>query len=143
MSIDVAAGTVTLSEDTYNSWKYTKTTKLITLPLDEWFSLRIEYYPPSETNDVRIKVFVNGKLLTISDNYFGKHYSPPGEPAADVSYTQLFALSSADMTVYLDNLHTYTYDEAYVPSTDTTLIYNADLTSPPPSSGDDGTADAE
>lgn len=139
-SIDVEKNTVTLTENTYNSWKSTKSLDLATLKLDEWFNLRVEYYPDAN-GDVRIKMYINDKLIAVTNNYYGKHLDTPGTPAKDISYTQIFALSGADVTVYLDNLHTYNTDDPYVLETADDLVCNVDLEKPAFTYDFEGTTD--
>jgi len=127
--VDVKAGTVDVCYSTYNGWKSMKTTHLSTFKLDEWFKARVEYYPVVD-DDVRIKVFINDKLMLVTNDYYGKFASDTPKPVADVTYTQIFALSGADVTVMLDNLHTYNTDETYLPSEDKTLLKNVDLELP-------------
>ncbi len=69
----------------------------------EWFNLRIEYYS-GDKNTVRIKVYVNGELLGVSDNYYGWHAvdSPIATPTNFFDRVQ-FYVWKGQTDLYLDN----------------------------------------
>ena len=69
----------------------------------EWFNLRIEYYS-GDKNTVRIKVYVNGELLGVSDNYYGWHAvnSPLATPTNFFDRVQ-FYVWKGQIDLYLDN----------------------------------------
>ena len=69
----------------------------------EWFNLRIEYYS-GDKNTVRIKVYVNGELLGVSDNYYGWHAvdNPSATPTNFFDRVQFYAWKGKS-DLYLDN----------------------------------------
>ena len=97
---------------------------------DEWYDIRIEYYK-GDASTVRVKCYVNGDLLVVSDNYFGKTTDPSTTKApvtAGCWTAKIFTLNSASCTMYLDDLHVYTTSDTYTPATaeDTKVVYNVD-----------------
>ena len=86
--------------------------------IGEWFYLKMVYYPSDEEN-VRIKIFLDDNLddaipesiIAVSDNY----YDPSGyrvtqgsaTPATSFSKTEIACISSADVVLYVDDLHSY------------------------------------
>lgn len=81
----------------------------------EWFSFKIEYYVGTH-DTVRIKVYFNGELVSISDNYYdnnGNKLSGEGTPNKKFTYCQLFTLRAYTPTVYLDDLHAYKTNDIY------------------------------
>ncbi len=83
----------------------------------EWFKIRIEYYPEDGTEEtVRAKVYLNDKLLAISDNYYdynGKKLNGEGKPNIKATLTRVQFLTSPYAEVLLDNVHAYYSGETY------------------------------
>ena len=69
----------------------------------EWFKLRVEYYWAADSQDMRIRVFINGTAVCVSDNYYGKE-NPTSAPKRSFDTVSFYALSACDGTIYLDNL---------------------------------------
>ena len=102
------------------------------VPLDRWFNLRIEYYYGTRAS-VRIKMYLDGELVLVSDNYYnsggGKLLSSTG--SAPSSYYDRFTLAITkdfNASVMLDNVYVAKESKTYVTETATDLIYNCDLT---------------
>ena len=98
------------------------------VPVDEWFNLRVEFYTGTPET-VRTKIYVNGELKVVSDNYYGKTASQ--SPAVyDGAYdkTTVYAMSGSGVSLYLDNVKVLTSSETYKPATssDKSVIYNVD-----------------
>ena len=72
--------------------------------IGEWANVRIEYYAADEEASVRTKIYVNGTLVAISDNYVGHPQSGEGTPTRDFGYVEFYGLQNSDMTVYFDDL---------------------------------------
>ena len=72
-----------------------------TAPLGEWFKLRIEYYL-GDAETVRIKVYLNDELKTVSDNYYD--YNGTGIPVSYYSKVCLEMFSSTRLTACIDNV---------------------------------------
>ncbi len=82
----------------------------------EWFNLRIEYYKGDHDN-VRIKVFFNGKLCAVSDNYYdytGIKLTEESTPKSDFRLTRFYSLNGERVSVLMDNLLSYVSSDAYV-----------------------------
>ena len=83
--------------------------------VDEWFNLRIEYYPGTH-DTVRIKIFVNDKLLAVTDTYWGKvAEADTGSPRSHYTSLRIVMPSTKASHLYVDDLLvTKTLDE-YAP----------------------------
>ncbi len=97
---------------------------------DEWYDIRIEYYK-GDASTVRVKCYVNGDLLVVSDNYFGKTTDPSTTkpPVTAGCWTaKIFTLNKASCTMYLDDLCVSVTNDTYTPATaeDTKVVYNVD-----------------
>ena len=80
---------------------------------DTWYTFRIERYT-GDAESVRSVIYVNGKRVAESDNYYGK--SADGskiDPLPLYNHAAFIALSSADMTVYLDNIRAEKLERTY------------------------------
>ena len=108
---------------------------LTTVKCDEWFTIEAKYF--TGTNEtVRIKWYVNGELLAVTDNYFSKSggklfdadVTPP-KPTATKNKILFWGLKSSTVKLYLDDVDTYALKEVYTPETATDLVYNVDLIS--------------
>ncbi len=100
-----------------------------TLPLDEWFNIRIEYYT-GDAKTVRVKFYINGELIVVSDNYKGKNSTNPDVNPVNGNYTQvsLYAMSSLNSSILMDNVVIYADATTYTAATeaDTKVIYDVD-----------------
>ena len=119
---------LSLSEMTTGSASTAIMNPIAALDFDTWYSLRVEYYTGG-ADSVRIKVYINGDLICVSDNYFGK--LPGNKPtpySAGCKSFSLYAMGSVAMTVELDNMSYRTENSTYKPETadDTKIVYNID-----------------
>ncbi len=71
-----------------------------TAKLEEWFNLRIEYYA-GDVETVRMKIYLNGECVAVSDSFNDEGY---GVPRPFYAQAKIEAFTSAKMTVLLDNL---------------------------------------
>lgn len=85
--------------------------------LDEWFKLRVEYYfgyedvenglTPHDT--VRIKVYINDKLIAVSSNYMdnsmGKFIEGTGTPTDEAKQALFFPMSYLACNMYFDDVY--------------------------------------
>lgn len=71
-----------------------------TAKLEEWFNLRIEYYA-GDVETVRMKVYLNGECVAVSDSFNDEGY---GVPRPFYAQAKIEAFTGAEMTVLLDNL---------------------------------------
>ena len=96
----------------------------------EWFSFKIEYYVGTH-DTVRIKVYFNGELVSISDNYYdnnGTKLTGEGTPNKKFTYCQVYTLKAFTPTVYLDDLHAYKTNDIYAHETvNNPFGYDCDL----------------
>lgn len=77
----------------------------------EWFNIRIEFYPGEGTAEtVRAKVYFNGKLLSVSDNYYdyyGKKFNNGGKPNTGTGFLRFQFLTAVESVVMFDDIHAY------------------------------------
>ena len=81
----------------------------VTLDLDAWYNIRIEYYPGAEGDLAQI--YVDGDLVATSSNFkvtlpegAGEDYVPT--PSDKYTVASFFALRRASFTAYFDNIVT-------------------------------------
>lgn len=81
----------------------------------EWFNLKMEFYP-GDMNTVRAKIYFNGKLVAVTDNYFddtGAKLSGDIEPRDYYEFVNIIAVSTCDMTILVDNVAAYGTSKVY------------------------------
>ena len=76
----------------------------IYVALGEWFNLRVEYFPGDKDTTI-ILVYIDGKLVAVSNNYYGQRIdgSIP-DPLAEVTYINFMTLNAASVDFYIDNV---------------------------------------
>ena len=93
----------------------------ISARLGEWFNIRIEYYLGSH-DSVRIKVYFNGTLAAVTDNYYDhkgtKITTGVGSPNKYYTYTQVNVISGQEATILMDNILTDKTTVEYTPCHD-------------------------
>ena len=106
----IDANSTTSSNTIYNTYD-------VVLDFDQWFNVKIEYYV-GDRDTVRIKAYVNGTLVCISDNYWnqdGKKFTENVAPGTNAVETRLYCMMDYGVDMYLDNLHTYKLNKTYQP----------------------------
>ena len=110
LQIEHRAGKVILTDNSNSNNNAGKNQKLYdSLNAGEWFNLRVEYYKSTMAKDLRVKVFVNGELIAVSDNFYGSE-SPTVVPGSLINCVTFYSLNSTDGFVYMDNLRFYDFD---------------------------------
>ncbi len=72
---------------------------------DEWYNLRIEYY--NGTRDtVRIKVYIDGELVLVSNNFWGSEIDK-ATPQSSITRVRFYAYATTEATLSLDNTSLY------------------------------------
>ena len=103
----------------------------VSIPVGEWFKLRLEYYP-DDHDSVRAKIYINDELVAVNDNYYNysgnKITSGTGEPQNAMSELTVTAFSTADLTILMDNLAVWKTNVAYEAASDpdNQPLYNID-----------------
>lgn len=115
MTFNVKDGMVRFYDSSYGDSDGFRTDLGISIPVGEWFNLRIEYYPNKDENDKsdpRIKIFVTDEdgntYEKISTNYFGPrllHGTNQPEPVSDYLWACFYAVKAADMTLLIDDIY--------------------------------------
>ena len=104
------------------------TTYDVALNFDEWFNVKIEYYT-GDKDTVRIKAYVNGTLVCVSDNYWdqsGNKFTQDVAPGTNAVETRIYCMLASDVDMYLDNLHTYKLNTTYTPTNTPSSTPNVD-----------------
>lgn len=97
-------GTVSVHECSYTPGnQYSEA--IFTVNMDEWFNLKIEYYPISST-EMRAKVYKNGTCIFISDTPHYNVYSP-GVVYNNMNRVYLNCFRTNDSVIMLDNIDCY------------------------------------
>lgn len=74
----------------------------------EWFNLRVEGYQ-LEDGSLRFKLYLDGKLIGISDNYYNSHEN--AKPAFGFVGVQVYAMMRTDATILIDNVRTASFND--------------------------------
>ncbi len=130
-SFRIKDGMVEIWEDSSLELVKTKARLLGKNPLDDWFNLKIEYYKGNH-DTVRIKLYLDGKLVAVSANYYnssGKKLSDgTGTPGKGFEYLQVSPLSYVNLNMYMDNTLVTGKNVEYKSETNTKgLIVNEDI----------------
>lgn len=88
----------------------------------EWGNIRVEFYPSNDEAEIRVKMYVNGNLVVISDNYVGHPQSGVGEPVRGYDSVEFYALQNSDLTAYFDNLEIKKVDKKFDLKDGTALV---------------------
>lgn len=96
----------------------------------EWFNLKVEYYV-GDHFDFRAKIYINDKLVSVSDNYFDsnglKLEGGVGTPRNQYGETRLSIFSYINTKVLMDNVAVYHDRKVYEKPTSTNnLTYYVD-----------------
>ena len=131
LQLEQINGKMMLREATTGSASTALYRDLISFDFDKWYSLRIEYYV-GNSSTVRIKLYVNDELISISDYYYNRTADVKPTPhSTGISKVSFYAMNSLTMTLRLDNLRYRATDDTYTPATssDTKVVYNIDAAS--------------
>ena len=129
MGFTKSGDSISIYEVTLGDYKDAIKNDFATIGADEWVNIRIEYYRASKASDVRIKTYINGALVSVSNNYYGKLPSGTSPAPKDTGYakTQIYVMSGATAFVTVDNIHATASSQKYTPATsDENPIYNVD-----------------
>lgn len=100
--------------------------------LGEWFKLRVEYYV-GDHDSLRIKIYIDGELIAVSDNYYDKGglklEGGVGTPRSTFYSTRISVFSYVTSEVCLDNIASYhTNDKYEIPANNEDLGLRVDYT---------------
>lgn len=132
-SFRLANGMLGIWEDSSLELARSKARHLTDVELDKWFKIRIEYYKGNHET-VRIKFYVNDKLIAVSANYGDssgrKLTNGTGTPQNSFNFLYLNPLSYVNLNMYIDNILVTSVNQDYVSEAETKgLIINEDLPS--------------
>ena len=103
-----------------------------TVNVNEWFNLEAKFFTGDEST-VRIKWYLNGELIMVTDNYFDKAGIKLGDNPGKLTNptpstkTMLYTYSSAKLSILMDNVCTYGEKTTYTKES-AALKYNVDET---------------
>ena len=82
----------------------------ISVPLGEWFTLAVEYYPAKDPADARFKIYLNGECRAISSNFYGSQNV--GASIADGFYdVYVYAMKNAAVRLLLDDMSVTSFED--------------------------------
>ena len=129
LTIRKEGGKVAIVESSSSSSSASKDNNLkLTPELGEWFNLRVEYYVGT-AETVRIKIYYNGELAAVTDNYFdksGAKLTGTSDPSTVYENAQIFVVKAGVCTLLVDNVRAYKTDDKYVAEPDKKLVINVD-----------------
>lgn len=103
-------GTLTLLDHSQSSTSISKSNTLATgINAKVWNTLRVEYYK-GDHESVRMKIFVNGTLVFVSDNYFGYDKTAPDThpaPQTEIKRVYFYSFLATEGEMYVDNMSLY------------------------------------
>ncbi len=105
----------------------------VTLDFGEWYKFKIEYYVGSE-DSVRIKVYVDGEVIGVTDNYYdstgARLKGKEGNPSTSYTEASILALSYVNTDILFDNLACYKTNTIYQAMTDPDNQPNINIDAP-------------
>ncbi len=111
-------GKFKLVETSATSWSLSKQQDLgVRLDFGKWYNIKIQYFV-GDHDTVRIKVFIDGELIAVTDNYFdksGEKLTGVGTPKDRMDFVNIIGLSTQYVTMYIDNVACYKTAEIYKP----------------------------
>jgi len=111
----VKNGNVSIVVSSSTTWSTTLDVDLgVSIPVGEWFNIKVEYFF-GDHDTVRTVIYLNGKAIAVTDNYYGKPKTGVGNPAALYNGTIIHFMKPSDMTIMVDNLHSYSENGLYSP----------------------------
>ena len=104
LTINKKGDTVTINERNTGSGANQQSKYLASAPMNEWFTLRVEYYVPEETGGIpNIKIWVNDEFVRNSQFYYDNQTNIP--PKNNISEVKIYAMRSAGCIVYFDDMY--------------------------------------
>ena len=101
----------------------------------EWFKLRVEYYVLDEaTKDIKIKLYINDKLIAVTDNYYdqnGAKLDGEGKPKNNFQSVRIIIMEKSNCTMLVDNALVTKNNDVYKAEIDESLIVNVDAPDKP------------
>ena len=109
-TIKVEGNTVRVWETSSRKPDYAVETEIDAVAeVGEWFNLKMEYYL-GDKDTVRAKIYFNGKLMCVTDNFFddtGAKLSGDGKPKNSFDYLNIMSVSSYGTVIQMDNIAAY------------------------------------
>ena len=123
-------GMVHIWESSSTTDSKSRNVELAVIPLDQWFNLKVEYYKGT-ADTVRIKVYLDGKLIAVSNNYYdasgAKITAGTSTPSKTYSSAIIRVISTCTTGMYVDNINAYSSPVAYTkPESSEGLVVNVD-----------------
>jgi len=106
ITVSVSGGKVNISDASTNEGGALTTNMGISFPVGEWHKLRWEVYSfggEAEDPSIKVKVFLDGVFVGISENHFGKHNDDPANVYMD--RVHFFCLKNPASEIYIDNVY--------------------------------------
>ena len=127
--IVVQNDSVLIREATTTSYGTSRYTDAGTVPIDEWFNVRVEFYRYGYNDEQRAKIYINGELKIVTNGFYGMNKSGKGTPnLGAASSTAIYKMMAANINIQLDNVYTTTTNAEYEVPVDPEgkLVYNID-----------------
>ena len=110
LNVKVENGKIRLSDVSSGSNPRLENDFGVEIELGKWFHLKAEYYAADEEN-VRAKVYVDGELVGVTDNYYdasaARLNGKRGKPNQHYTEASVYAMSYHNMEVLFDNTASY------------------------------------
>lgn len=131
-SLKKGSGKVTVFESTTASSSTARYIDIASIDIGKWFNLRVEYYVNGLNGQQRACIYIDGKLLAVTDGFYGAIKEGTngitGTPVkASLSETKMYKMMSCKLDMLLDNVYcTSTKDTYKVPADKQGLVYDVD-----------------
>ena len=79
----------------------------------EWHNIRVEYYFTGDESTTITKIYLDGALRALSDNFYGKLPGASSTPALYFGEFHMYTLYEPVVDVYLDNIYSAKDNELY------------------------------
>ena len=115
-------GTIYLYEQTSDGANSQITDLKTGIPLGTWFDIKVEFYYTATADDVRIKLYVDGELISVSDRFYDRDGEKldGGTPTVESRFegADFFVYSYYGAKILLDNWACYKKAQQYIPESD-------------------------
>ncbi len=85
----------------------------VTFKKGEWHTVRVEYYFTGAESTTVTKIFLDGDLRALSNNFYGKLPEPGAKPDLAFHEVHLYSLFDPTVDTYFDNLYACKDNELY------------------------------
>lgn len=130
-SFERSGNSIRIFESTTGSRQTARYIDLATVAVGEWFNIRVEYYKNGYQGEQRACVYINGKLVAVTDGFYGMSKTDTGytgTPSTSAFLeTQIYKMRAYVLDMDVDNIISTSRNLQYnLPQSGEGLAYNVD-----------------